>query len=91
MQIKLPSLRHLIFFVNVDSNLASKIPKAKNPFGKYLKKNLLNSIFIDPVKDTEIERVTKDLNQNKSLDSCSIPDKILKNLAKYLKKNLWHF
>ena len=28
------------FFVNVDSNLASKIPKAKNPFCKYLKKEL---------------------------------------------------
>ena len=27
-----------IFFVNVDSNLVSKIPKARNPFGKYLKK-----------------------------------------------------
>ena len=63
----------------------------KNPFGKYLKKRLLNSIFMDPVKDTEIERLTKDLNQNKSLGSWSIPVKILKNLAKYLEKNLRHF
>ena len=31
LQIKLPSLRHLIV-VNVGSNLGSKMPKAKNPF-----------------------------------------------------------
>ena len=34
------------FFVNVDSNLAFKIPKAKNPFGKYLKKVFLKFIFL---------------------------------------------
>ena len=73
------------FFVNVGSNFASKIPKAKNPFGKYLKKRVLNSFFITPLKDTEIEKPIKNLNHNKSLGQCNIPIKILKNHANDLK------
>ena len=76
------------FFVNFDSNLASKIPKAKNLFGKYLKKRVLNAFFINPVKDTEIEKLTKNLNHNKSLSPCSIPVKILKKHANDF--NAWH-
>ena len=33
------------FFVNVGSNLAFKIPKAKNPLCKYLQKRILNSFY----------------------------------------------
>ena len=76
------------FFVNVGSNLESKIPKAKNPFDKYLKKRISNSFFINPVKDTEIEKLIKNLNQNKSLGPCSIPVKILKIYANDLKQPL---
>ena len=76
------------FFVNVGSNFASKIPKAKNPFGKYLNKRVLNSFFITALKDTEIEKPIKNLNRNKSLGPCNIPIKILKNHANDLKQAL---
>ena len=37
-------------------------------------KTLLNSFFINPVKDTEIKKLIKNLNHSKSLDACSILD-----------------
>ena len=37
-------------------------------------KTLLNSFFINPVKDTEIKKLIKNLNHNKSLDACNILD-----------------
>ena len=76
------------FFLNVGSNLASKIPKAKNPFCKYIKKRTLNSFFINLVKDTEIEKLIKNLKYNKSLGPHSITVKILKNHANDLKQSL---
>ena len=76
------------FIVNVGSNLPSKIPKVNNPFCKYLKKELLNSLFINPVKDTEIEKLIKNLHHNKSLGPCSIPVKILRNHSNDLKQPL---
>ena len=60
--------------------------KRKNPFGKYLKKRVLNSFFINTVKNTEIEKLIKNRNHSKSLGQCSIPVKILKNHANDLKQ-----
>ena len=74
-QIKFPSLTHVN---NVYSNLVSKLPKRKTLFGKYLKERVSNSLFINPVKDTEIEKLIKNLNHNKSLGPSSILVKILK-------------
>ena len=36
-------------------------------------KRVLNSFFSNPVKNTEIEKLIKILNHNKSLGPCSIP------------------
>ena len=44
--------------------------------------------MINFVKDTEIEKLIKNLNHNKSLGPCSIPVKILKNHANDLKQPL---
>ena len=57
------------FFVNVSSNLASKISKGKRPFKTYLRKSVANSFFMNPVQESEIEKLLNNLNQNKSLGS----------------------
>ena len=57
------------FFVNVGSNLASKISKGKRPFKTYLRKSVVNSFFMNPVQESEIEKLLNNLNQNKSLGS----------------------
>ena len=64
-----------------------KYQKRKS-FGKYHKKGVLKSFFINPFKDNEIEKLIKILNHNKSLCLCSIPVKILKNHGNDLKQPL---
>ena len=74
-----------MIFLNVSSNLASKIPEGKRPFKTYLRKNV-NSFFINPVQESEIEKLINNLNKNKS--PCSIPTKILQNHVHVLKQPL---
>ena len=66
----------IIFFVNVGSNLALKILKAKYPFNKYLKQKVINSFFLNSVQENEIEKLINNLSLNKSISPCSIPTKI---------------
>ena len=54
------------FFVNVCSNLVPTIPKGKTPFKTYLRKSDVNSIFINPIQESEIEKLINNLNKNKS-------------------------
>ena len=75
------------FFVNVGSNLSSKITKGKRLF-KTFKKECCNSFFINPVQESEIEKLINNLNQNKSLGPCSIPVKILQKHVDVLKQPL---
>ena len=60
-------------FVNIGSNLGSKIPKRKRSFKTYLRKSAVNSFFINPLQESEIEKLINNLNQNKSLGPCNIP------------------
>ena len=76
------------FFVNVSSNVASKIPKGKRPFKTYLRKSVVNSFFINLVQESEIKKLMKNLNQNKSLGPCSIPTKILQSHVDFLTQPL---
>ena len=76
------------FFVNVGSNLAFRIPKGKRPFKTYLRKSVVNSFLINLIQESEIEKLINNLNQNKSLGTCSIPVKILENHVDVLKQSL---
>ena len=66
---------------NIIANKTSIVETFNNFFDKELKKRVLNSFFVNPVKETEIEKLIKNLNHNKSLGPCDIPVKILKNHA----------
>ena len=76
------------FFVNVGSNLLSRIPKGKRHFKTYLRKNAVESFFINPIQEPEIEELINNPNKNKSLGPCSIPVKILQNHIEVLKQPL---
>ena len=72
------------FFINVCSNLASRIPKGKRSFKTYLEKSVLNSFPPNSVQESDIERLINNLNKYKSLGPCSIPSKILQNHVEVL-------
>ena len=55
---------------------------------KHLRKSVAESFFINPVQESEIEKLINSLNQNKSLGPCSIPLKILQNHVDVLKQPL---
>ena len=83
LQIKIGSLRYsMIFLVNVGFNLASRIPNRKRPFKRYLRMSVVNSIFINPVQESEIDKLINNLGP------CSIPVKILQNHVDILKQPL---
>ena len=46
----------------------------------------MNTFFINPVQESEIEKLISNLNQNKSLDPCSISVEILQNHVDILKQ-----
>ena len=52
---------------HVGSNLASKIPNGKIPFNTYLRKNVANSFFINPVQESEIEKLINNFSKIKFL------------------------
>ena len=89
LQIRIPSLRYSIFFVNIGSKiLRLKYRKEKRPFKTYLRKSVVNSFFINPVQESEIEKSINNPNQNKSLGPRSIPLKILQSHVDVLKQPL---
>ena len=78
----------ILTFFNVGSNLASRILKEKRPFKTYLRKAVVNSFFIKPIQESEIEKLINNLNKNKSLDTCRVNVKILQNHVDVLKQPL---
>ena len=78
----------ILTFFNVGSNLASRILKEKRPSNAYLRKAVINSFFINPIQESEIEKLINNLNKNKSLGTCSINVKILQNHVDVLKQPL---
>ena len=68
----------MTFFLKIGSNLASKIQKGKYLFNKYLKQKVINSFFLNPVQENQIEKLINNLGLNKSSGPYSIPTKVLK-------------
>ena len=49
------------FFINIGPNLASKIPKSSKTYKDFLPPTNLNSIYLEPVTEVEIKKITKSL------------------------------
>ena len=78
----------MIFLLMLVQVLLLKYRKGKDLLKTYLRKSVVNSFFINPVQESEIEKLINNLNQNKSLGPCSIPVKILQNHVDALKQPL---
>ena len=77
----------MIFMLMLVEILHLKYWKEKDIL-KHLRKSVADSFFINPVQESEIEKLINSLNQNKSLGPCSIPLKILQNHVDVLKQPL---
>ena len=78
------------YFVNVGPKLASKIRKSKMSYTKFLTKRYINSFFIDPVTEKEVEGEISKLKVDKSCGYDEIPAKIVRNIPSFITKPLTH-
>jgi arsenate reductase-like glutaredoxin family protein len=78
------------FFVNVGLDLAKKIsPGNKSPID-FLEGNYINSIFLNPTTDEEIEDIIDNMKNSKSTGLDNIPIKIIKFCKHELSSILSH-
>ena len=76
------------YFVDVGPKLASKIPDSDANLSTFLGERSLNSIFLDPVTEKEVEFEISQLNGNKSCGHDEILPKLVKKISKYIIKPL---
>ena len=69
-------------FLNISPNLASNIPKPKNPFNSYLKNRAIY-LFLKPVKETEFVKFIGTLSSNRSIGSYTIIIQALKKICRF--------
>lgn len=79
------------FYINIDPNLASKIPSVEDNISptSYIKHNYVNSIYLKDVDETEIENIIRDL-KNSSPGHDGITPHILKQISGHIIKQLVH-
>lgn len=76
------------FFTNVGTNLATKIPSTKHKFTEYLKPSILNSIFLKPVDELELQEVTRSLKNSYSKGHDDLSINTIKNCCTQLSEPL---
>ena len=75
------------FFVNVGTSLASKIPSSNTNPASYIKVNISDSMFLDPVTESETEKLLK-LLKDSSAGWDDIEPSLIKNIANDIKKTI---
>ena len=79
------------YFVNIGPNLAKKITNTSNTnFSKYLTHNYLNSMFLDPITEFEVQNEMNNLNSNKSPGYDGLSARTIKQVSKEVSKPLAH-
>ena len=74
------------FFVNVGTSLASKIPSSNTNPASYIKVNISDSMFLDPVTESETEKLLK-LLKDSSAGWDDIKPSLIKNIANDIKNH----
>ena len=68
------------FFANIGTNLACSIPSSSQSAREFMSSRILDSLFLSPVTENEIEEEIAKLNVSKAVGPSSIPIFILKIL-----------
>ena len=56
----------LIFVVHVGESLASVIPQSTKMFSDYLKHDIINKMYLDPVTENEIDKIILNFRERES-------------------------
>ena len=72
------------FFGSVASETGKKIPESKRTFLDYLKNRNLNSLLLNPVTESEIEKIINMFSGKKAVGPHNIQTKILKEYKNIL-------
>ena len=76
------------FFVKCGPNIANKIKNSKYNYKHFLGDKVLNSVFVDAVREDEIFKILNSFDSKKSTGPNSFPIKILKDFSNILAKPL---
>ena len=75
------------YFCTIGKKLASEIPEGRH-FSNYMKNNVAETIFLEPIFEEEIQREIRQLNNIKSAGHDNISPKIIKICEPYIKTPL---
>ena len=78
------------FFVYIGNMVEDKIPIGKTSFRSYLKNKNVETLFLNPVDDIEVESMIINSKSNKACGPNSIPNRILKSYKNYLIRPITH-
>ena len=76
------------FFSTIAKDIDNKIIPTNKTHKDYLDASIVNSFFLTPINDEEVESLIKEMNTSKSVDPYSIPINILKFSCSVLSKPL---
>ena len=76
------------FFSTIAKDIDNKIILTNKTHEDYLNASIVNSFFLTPIKDEEVESLIKEMNSFKSVGPYSIPTNILKLSCSVLSKPL---
>ena len=76
------------FFSTIAKDIDNKIIPTNKTHKDYLDASIVNSFFLTPINDEEVESLIKEMNTSKSVGPYSIPINILKFLCSVLSKPL---
>ena len=76
------------FFSTIAKDIDNKIIPTNKSHNDYLNASIVNSFFLTPINDEEVESLIKEMNTSKSVGPYSIPTNILKLSCAVLSKPL---
>ena len=72
------------YFATIAEKIDNKTPKSKPKITDYLKHRNLNSFFLEPVNEKEIQNITSNTANNKAVGPNSVPNFLLKQFKEEL-------
>ena len=78
------------YFTNVGPTLSRQIKKTPKKFTEYLSNKCQNSIFLEPITQSEVERELMKLNPNKSSGLDDLSPRVIREIGALISKPLTH-